>query len=263
MKLTLNECLTRINQILNYPAIGYADVYHFFDQAIEELNTSLRISLPTVTEMVSENTYNIYEVPNIVKLTSPDSTVSASDSPPSPSVFPYWYRCRAPEYVKSFYKWNGHEWVPYDKLYGICSTADGTRYYLLTTVSRTQALWCEVDATVQESFDLANYLPASWWTLFVIPYVCFKFSIRNGDSGALFIDEFTQGFQQLQSSYDVPNTVKLTAVAGLPAYRTLVQDNAENLNIRVPTRAIFDNMRVETGIQSVFGGFYESGGWGV
>lgn len=268
MKFTIYECLTRINQALNYPSIHYEDVYHFFDQAVEELNTSLRVSIPTVSEMVAENTFNILEQDNLVRLTTvPTATeVNAVSELPKNTDPSYVYYCASGDFSsRKFYKWNGHEWVAFDKLYGIYldGTPNGASAYTLIPISSKQAVWAPVDVSRIQEFDLTEYLPMSWWTLFIIPYVCFKFSVRNGDSGELFVDEFTQGFQQLQSNYNVPNTVRVNTVAGKPAYKTVVKEHLNNLGALVPTRAIYEDMKVGTGIQSVFGGFYETGGWGI
>lgn len=267
MKFTLDNCLSRINQILNYPSVAYEDISHYFDQAIEELNTTLRIALPTVSEMVSDNTFNIYSKENLVRLgpAVPANIVSI------PSVeeldahvdVGHAYVCDRDFSKRKFYKYTGTEWIPFDKLYGISVDRDKTTAYLAVPITMYYATWVPIPVDNVEAFDLTEYLPMSWWTLFVIPYVCFKFSVRNGDSGELFVDEFTQGFQQLQSSYDVPNTVCVKDVAGLPAYSKVVEAHLNNMLAHVPTRAIFDSMRVGTGIQSVFGGFYETGGWGI
>lgn len=270
MKFTLNECLARINQVLNYPAVSYEDIYHFFDQAIEELNTSLKIALPPVSEMVDENTFDITEQENLIRLIAvpagPTGVVEAvTEIPEGFSEPTFRYFCKPNDFSsRAFYKWNGYEWVQFDKIYGMYVDATGSdSAYTLVPISSTQAVWAPVDVKRIQEFDLTEYLPKSWWTLFIIPYVCFKFAVRNGDSGELFADEFTQGFQQLQSSYSVPNTVTVNSVAGKLAYKDIVKEHLHHLGARVATRAIFDNMRVGTGIHSVFGGFYETGGWGI
>ena len=267
MKFTLDNCLSRINQILNYPSVAYEDISHFFDQAIEELNTSLSIALATVSEIVSDNTFDIYSQENLVRLTEIPTTVSAVESIPDPksnTAPSYIYYCLQTDFSsKKFYKNTGVEYIPFDTLYGIYVESGQLKAYAAVPISTTLASWAPVDVKSVKSFDLLNYMPMAWWTLFVIPYVCFKFSVRNGDSGALFVDEFTQGFQQLQSSYNVPNTVCIKDVAGLSAYSKTVEEHANNLMARVPTRAILDSMRIGNGVQSVFGGFYETGGWGI
>ena len=230
MKFTLKDCMSRINQALNYPSLSYTDVYHFFDQAIEELNSTLRITIPTVSEMNEENTFRIADaVTEFVKLSG------------TPSGFLE----TLPEHPYAIYIYDGE--AKYYKLSG----SEGAYY------------WGAVQAEDFESYDLTEYLPFSWWTLFVIPYVCFKYTVRDGDSGAHFMDEFSQGFQQLQTSYNVPNRVALSSVAHKHAYKKLVQERLPNLNAVVFTRAIYEDMHIDNGIMPVYGGFYETGGWGV
>ena len=78
------------------------------------------------------------------------------------------------------------------------------------------------------------------------------------------VNPVTQGFQQLQTSYNVPNTVQLSTVAHLPAYRKLVEDNLDNLRKEVPTRAIYQNMMVRNGISVVRAtALFDTGGWGI
>lgn len=271
MKFTLSDCISRINQVLNYPAVAYEDISHFFDQAIAELNTNLRIALPSVTEMRSEHTLDILDQEGLVRLISRPSSsdvlpnaTSLSALPPSVTYdFVYISPPTFSEY--KFYKRKGLSYVEVPALYGLYVDSDGTTYtYTAVPINSNTAVWTPISNAQLSEFDLTDYLPIDWWTLFIIPYVCFKFAVRNGDSGALFSDEFTQGYQQLQSSYNVPNTVKLSEVAGKPAYTKLVEQNIARLGTAVVfTRAIYENMRVGNGIASVYGGFYESGGWGI
>lgn len=271
MKYTLNDCVSRINQALNYPAVAYEDVYHFFDQAIAELNTNLRIALPNVSEMRAEHTFDILEQENnVVRLTAlPDNTTLIPYSTNVPSTAPESgsegvYVCGDSFSDRAFYKWDGDTWNLVDKLYAIYVTSSDTQTYIAVPITKTCAVWAPVNQTHCAEFDLTEYLPIDWWTLFIIPYVCFKFSVRNGDSGELFADEFTQGYQQLQSSYSVPNTVQLLSVVGRPAYNALVKQHIGNLGgTTVFTRAIYEDMRVGNGIPSVYGGFYEIGDWRI
>lgn len=262
--------MSRINQILNYPAVDYSDVSHFFDQAISELDTSLRIALPSVSEMCSENTFDVVNSEGTVKLnskpTSATQVPTATHLPSNTNSDGYLYVCADGNFAKrAFYKWDGTSWKNVKVLYGIYVDAQSElTTYSLVPITSSIAVWTPVDRSHLTAFDLTDYLPMDWWTLFIIPYVCFKFSVRNGDSGELFADEFTQGFQQLQSSYSVPNTVKLSEVAGKQAYTKLVEQHLSNLGTAVVfTRAIYEDMRVGNGIASVYGGFYENGGWGI
>jgi hypothetical protein len=217
--------------------------------------------------MVAEHRFDIYSQKNLVRLTeqpTKDVLEAVTETPISDDGTFYKYYCKPNDFSsRKFYKWNGYEWEPYDSLYGIYVELTGTSVYSTVAISSAQALWSPVDTGALQDFDLTEYLPMAWWTLFIIPYVAFKFAIRNGDDGNLFADEFTQGFQQLQSNYNIPNTVVLATVAGKPAYANIVKENLHNLTVKVSTRAIFDDMRVGTGIQRIFGGFYDAGGWGV
>lgn len=272
MKYTLNDCIARVNQVLNYPSLSYEDIYHFFDQAIAELNTSLHIGLPSVSEMVSEHTFTISERGDVVRLTTrPGNSDHITHLTEKPTAkiegTDHVYVCGNSFFERKFYKWNGTEWVETHHLYAIFVEYGDTNIakfaYSAVAISTELAVWVPVDYENVEEFDLQTYLPTEWWTLFIIPYVCFKFAVRNGDSGELFSDEFTQGFQQLQSSYHVPSDVVLRDAAGHPAYLELIKENIANLTVKVKTRAITKAMRVGTGIGATYGGFYESGGWGI
>jgi hypothetical protein len=61
----------------------------------------------------------------------------------------------------------------------------------------------------------------------------------------------------------VPNVVKLYTVAGNKAYAQDIETHASNLNVEVPTKAIFVNMRIKDSTLPQYGGFYEAGGWGI
>ena len=265
MKFTLNDCLARINQVLNYPAVAYTDISHFFDQAIAELNTNLRIALPSISEVCEENTFDVLFQEGVVLYTTSPTNVPHCYSLPDIAVEDSYgiYVCDSSYADRKFYKWDGDDWKEVDTLYAVYRDVDGEfKTYVAVAIDKTTAVWTPVPRTHTADFDLLEYMPLDWWTLFVIPYVCFKFSVRNGDSGELFADEFTQGFQQLQSSYNVPNTVRLMDVAGKPAYTELVKQYLNTLaNTTVCTRAIYEDMRVGNGIAPTYGGFYIDGGW--
>lgn len=267
MKFTIDDCISRINQVLNYPSLTYGDVYHFFDQAISELNTSLRIALPSVTEMLDEHTFNITEHENVIRLTTlPGASdcvthYQTEDELPTDGSVKAAYVCKQFG-NRAFYVFDG-SWRKVDKLYAIYVNGSAYDAFVAVPLSSTMAVWAPTNVKTVTEFDLVEYMPLDWWILFMIPYVCFKFAVRNGDSGELFRDEFTQGFQQLQTSYTVPNTVKLYTVAGRSAYKNDVESYASNLNTDVPTRAIYSYMRLKDSTMPIYGGFYETGGWGL
>lgn len=276
MKFTLNDCMSRINQVLNYPAISYEDISHFFDQAIYELNTSLHIDIPSVSEMVANNTVNVTDRENVTLLTERPTAggfESVSKVPTSaPTGAKYTYVCANPTsseefYNRKFYIWNGNAWVQVSELYAVYidySSSNAVKEaYTAVPVSNTVAVWAPVNLETVKDFDLTTYLTREWWTLFVIPYVCFKFAIRDGESGALYSDEFTQGFQQLQNSYNVPSDVRLCDVAGNAAYTDIVKQNLDNLTKIVKTKAITPDMKRSRETLPTYGGLYENGGWGI
>jgi hypothetical protein len=267
VKFTLTDCMARINQALNYPSISYEDVSHFFDQAIAELNSSLRIGVPTVTEMRFENTLKVTDHPNTVicPTLSDDNILVVTQNPTvvAPSGLDnvvYYASKDVPILQRSLYIKKDGAWKAVESAYAVSA---GVAYEAVTVAS-TYALWREVPVQNVLEFDLLEYLPMDWWILFVIPYVCFKATLRDGGNGALFSDEFTQGFQQIQTSYGVPNTVVLSTVAHKPAYRDIVMSSLHNLDRRVTTRAVFDSMRLTDGVGKVYGeNLFDNGGWGI
>ena len=274
MKFTLNDCMQRINQILNFPSVTYEDIYHFFDHAIAELNTILKIALPPVSEMVSNNTLDISLQENTVLLTSVPTnaspirhvtTVPTGDpTEADPALSTYCFYTGDTLADNKFYIWSAakNEWRSYNSLYGVYFGAGTKTTYVATPVAAS-AFWVATPSSRTLDFDLCDYLTMDWWTLFVIPYVCFKFAVRNGDDGSLYSTEFTQGLQQLQTCYDVPNFVSLNRVAGNPVYTKIVKDNINNLSKTVPTMAITKDMRVGNAIRAVFSNEFSVGGWGI
>lgn len=264
---TLSNCITRINQILNYPAISYDDVSHFFDQAISELNTTFKIGLPLVSEMVSENQFNIQELPNLVLIkdapTGGASDILVAESPNFTDVDKVYY---APSENK-FYRYSSLNkvWENYDTVYGIYIDDNFNRfiYQSMSLPLTGTAFWNPIDEAYLSDFDLNWYLPMDFIILFLIPYVCFKFSVRDGNDGSLYNEEWTQGWQQLQTSYDVPHFVRIGDVAHLPAYTKIVKNNPDKLNSIIPTRAVYNFMKIGNNVLATYGGFYENGGWGV
>lgn len=268
MEFTINNCMTRINQALNYPSISYEDVSHFFDQAIAELNTSFRISIPLVSQMISEHTFKIQDHSVVLLNSAPNSSITTktelpSDPPDASWSDPVYYYndSSSPGSNDGFYaKGLDGKYTKYSEVYGYIP-AEGEAYRAVAIGNA--AFWFKVDPEDRSSFSLTEYLPAEWLVLFVIPYVCFKFSVRNGDGGVVFNDEFIQGFQQLQTSYNVPNNVQLCKVAHLPAYRNLVRENMHDLSKIVPLRAVTEDMKSTNFIIPQYSSTHSVGGWGV
>lgn len=270
MKFTLSDCMQRINQILNYPSVAYEDISHFFDHAIAELNTTLKIAIPSVSEMVLNNTVDTTLQENTILLTTrpthvvniPQVSTVPTEAPSEDGPQYLYFTSNASMIDRGFYVWTGSEWKFHNVIYGVLFEGATKTSYVSTPIG-LKAFWTEVPNTMRTEFDLCEHMTMDWWTLFVIPYVCFKFAVRNGDDGSLYSDEFTQGMQQLQTCYDVPNFVVLSDVAGVPAYTEIVKSNLNDLNKKIPTKAITEDMRVGNAIQACFGNMFDTGGWGI
>ena len=277
MTLTLSNCIERINQALDYPALEYADISHYFDQAISELNTTLRIGLRPITQLLADNEFDIGKHANIIALDraptsaqedylrplykAPDTYVETDEgySDDLKDLKYYYDTVKAQFGIK---KSDG--WYYYFEIYGYVNDfALDNRLYVSMYYTDEMVMWVPFDDDPLTRLDLTVYLPVDVIILFMIPYICYKYTIRDGGDGQLFREEFMEGFQQIQTSYDIPNTVSLVKMAGKKAYVTDVQENVENLNITVPTRAIYDTMKIGNAVMPTYGGFYEDGGWGI
>ena len=255
MKYTLNEAITRINQTLNYPSATYEDLAVFFDQAIAELNTSLHIAIDPISRLIYQAQKDIATEPLIVLTRQPDSITTI----PTTETKPCWYDTTA----ETFKVFQNDKWLECPRVYGVYYTTDGPKYYQTVKITVTIIYWGLMNEYDIGDFNLTTILPINWITLFLIPYVCFKYSVRDGDNGALYSEEFQQGFQQLQDAYDIPSTVNLADVADLPAYRDLVTDNLPNLNKLVRTKAITESMLHDRQVMPTYGGMFDNGGWGL
>lgn len=254
--MKLAECIQHINQVLNFPSFAYTDMSHFFDQAIAELNTTLRVDIPLVSDMISQLRTDYLGSPDAIALDAmPDVNI-----PINLDSSPYWYSTGDGKFHVY-----GSDTV-HDKLYGVYMPDFETRHVFQTAVfSDGMVVWVLVDVNALPDIDLSIWLPDEWVVLFVIPYVCSKCSARDGGDSALYVEEYTQGFQQLQTSYRVPNTVELARVAGKEAYTPDVKRAIADgtLNTVVRTKAIYPEMKINTVENAVYGGMYENGGWGL
>ena len=250
-EFTLSNCMNRINQILNYPSVAYEDISHFFDQAISELNTTLHVAIPTVTEMISEIPEPDYTP--LVKITGSEDIPTEK---PSDAEGAYYLDTTTGKFGICI----SGVWKYYDTIYGV-SVSNGTPTVYIGIRIGTLAYWTPTKHSVTD-LNLVDYISTDWIILFVIPYVCYKYSIREGMDAGVFSEELTQGFQQLQEAYDVRETVRLNEVADKSAYRKLVLENMSNLSKEVPTRAIYESMKTKRAIQATYQDFY-NGGWGV
>ena len=263
--MKLSQVLNYINQALNYPSITYDDVSLFFDSAITELNSSLHIKLPIVSTMMNEFLqYVSKEIPNRVLL---------SRNPEDTDVIPTYETKEAAlarnakhAFIISERKYGilntaKTDYTLYDSLYAIYSNAGVPTYFKALKFSQDEAIWVRDEDSALINFDFITYLPDAWVILWLIPYVCFKYTVRDGGTAASFAEDLTQGFQQLQNAYDIPSTTNLITVAGLPAYHTITSENINNLNIEVPTRAIYEHMQHARSLNAKFGSMYDRGGF--
>jgi hypothetical protein len=261
MKLT--DALSNINLALNYPALAYTDIKLYFDMAIAELNTTLHTSIPMVSEMIT-----IFR--RKLSKTTENSLVLTED--PRNNNFeiivdPLYFKDGTPKYFynsesKVFYAWNPYtkSYAPHESLVGIY-VRQGTPEKYVSVVYNTAVYWAIQDTDTVDDCDLEDFLPNDWVLLWLIPYVCFKYSVRDGGSAQTFAEEMQQGFQQLQETYDVPSRVSLATYADKLAYRELVEDNIPNLNIKVPTKAIYESMKHPRESQAIYGNMFDRGGF--
>lgn len=257
--MKLAECIQHINQVLNYPSFAYSDMSYFLDQAIAELNTTLRIDIPIVSKMIDLSRIPYLESPDTVLLQSVPSTTIPTGTAYSGDA--YWYNTTD----GNFYI--GTSEVPHKTLYGVYMPDMASRsVYQAIAYSNSMVIWIELDVNALPDVDLSKWLPDEWVILFVIPYVCSKCSARDGGNSTLYVEEYTQGFQQLQTSYRVPNHISFVDASFLPAYEADVKEVLElggDTNQMFRTKAIYPFMKINTMESAVFGGMYENGGWGL
>ena len=255
MKFTLSDCIVRLNQILNYPSLSYVDVSHFFDQAISEINSELHIGLRPISEIYKNSEFDINSLEHFVVLEEDVNNKTLSTDSKDPIYY---------DPSTDLIHYGNNETA--NVLYGLRSTIqDGAPVYVVyrtVTVGGYNAYWVVHETSTSENVDLSQYLPNDWIILFLIPYVCFRYAVRDGDTGATYAEDFGNGFQQLRNSYSIPCTVNLSQQAGKEAYKQDLEEHLPNINIQVPTRAIYEDMRVERNIAAQYGGMFDRGGWG-
>jgi len=262
---TTNKFTDYVNQALNYPAISFDDIRLFLDQAISEINTELHTSIANITKMEEDAKHEVENLPNLVILESSDlgvPIVSSSEEPTSD--FPKFYYNTT---TKLYYIYNTETSaysVGYSYLVGVYLNNGNPTYYKTGNILASDVKYWYLDKyTCPTDVDLENYFTTDWITLFLVPYVCYKYSIRDGDTGRLFNEEFAQGFSQLRKSYNVPFQVILSTVAHLFAYRDDVTHHLPKLNRWVPTRAITANMKNPSVVNIISNSFYDRGGFGI
>ena len=267
--MKLSKAIQHINSAVNYPSLSYIDIDLFFDMAIAELNTTLHTSIPSVSYMIEEfrqelsktevnkyvtetNPGENYEIPSV-----PGDTYANQEEALDAHVECYY----SPE-ENLFYVLNKYDNTYSSHKVAKCIYLDGkvVRLFQAFHIGRN-AFWNEVPMDPENDCDLDNYLPDDWVLLWLILYVCYKYTVRDGGTSQSFAEELSQGFQQLQETYNVPDKVLLTAYADKKAYKKLVEEHLPNINIYVPTRAICEDMKHSRNTNAVFESFYDRGGF--
>ena len=133
--------------------------------------------------------------------------------------------------------------------------------YYKAAIYGDEVFWVKQFNDVLLECEISDYLPDDWVLLWLIPYVCFKYTVRDGGTASTFAEELTQGFQQLQETYGIPSKVTLATYADKEAYTELVEKNLPNLDIAVPTQAIYESMKHSRIVNAVYGSMYDRGGF--
>lgn len=261
--MTLSETVNYINKALNYPAVTIADLDLYFNQAFSEINTQLHLSLPSLEDMrkQAEEGSSVNYRPVKEGFAAPSSIDDLPvDYDPETDTNVYFnaltnkFTYKGETYTKVYYVYfdeNSQKemWYETRVIVGNPSSAAWFRFYMQPT-----------------ELNLEDYLPKDWIFLFLIPYVCFKRSVLDGDQGVLFNNEMASGFNQLRDSYSIPEKVLLKDVIHLPAYRDYakaLEDSVVNWYQWVPTRAIYDKYKIPKAVGAISHDFYDKGGWGL
>jgi len=261
--MKLSEVMKYINTALNYPALTYIDIDLFFDMAISELNTTLHTSLPLVKDMVKafRQTVSKYEANKVILTSNPaDNDFIIPTDPIDPlenDIDCYYSTATRKFYIIDRY---AHEYSEHTTIKGIFITSDALHLYQSMNYGGTAA-WTEIPTDPNYEANIDDYLPDDWVLLWLVPYVCYKYTVRDGGTAQTFAEELSQGFQQLQETYDIPSKVVLATYADKPAYRELVEANLPYLDIVVPTKAIYDTMKHSRNTNAIYGSMYDRGGF--
>ena len=274
MNYRISDLLTAVNTALNYPAITFSDIAVYLDMCIGEINTTLHTSLRTVKDCIERSSLERMSV-SMVQVLASEPTGESSEVPCIATLagtearkWYYWVEKEIhPEWYRKFVFADGNGGVIESSGFATATyVANGVeQIYVAHAYSDGLCIWLKDIG--YEDIDLSDYLPEDWILLFVVPYICFKYTVRDGGTASTFAEEMEQGFQQLQETYDVPHAVLLSRFADKPAYRWDVKEaldkNPQSLNFMCVTRAIYENMKHERGVKPVYGSVYDAGGWGV
>jgi hypothetical protein len=261
--MKLSEVIKYINTALNYPAVTYLDINIFFDMAISELNTTLHTSIPLVKDMVETFRHEATKSESNKVLLANDPADTNYVIPTDPvNPLENEVLCYYSTETRKFYILNKftNEYLEFNIIKAVFNTSEGIHLYQSINYG-SGAAWAEIPTDPSYEADLDKFLPDDWIMLWLIPYICFKYTVRDGGTAQTFAEELTQGFQQLQETYDIPSKVLLATCADKPAYTELVEEHLPNLNIWVPTRAIYESMKHPRNMNAIFGGFYDRGGF--
>lgn len=268
--MTINTVMQYINLALNYPALAYEDINLYFDMAISELNTTLHTSIPSVSQMVEDFRQKLSkDIDARIRISSnpeiSDYTIKAYAtaeqglvSAPTQNIEYFYAADTRKFYLKNQFSSGYSE---HSSLKAVYFENGENPIFYVATVDMSDVFWVKESVDSLLECDLGNYLPDDWIMLWLIPYVCYKYTVRDGGTATVFADELTQGFQQLQESYNVPDKVNLATYADKEAYTKLVEENLPNLNIKIPTRAIYDSMKHARIMNAVYGNMYDRGGF--
>ena len=251
-----------VNAALNYPAVTYPDIALFFDQAIAEINTTLHTGLRSFhdcMDLAKERRRELMAKAVVLDTepTPADRIEAGDESDATAGEWEYYYNTEHKKYGRLF----GGIYEYSDKLYGVyCSTTAQRTVYEAFAFNDATVVW--VVSKDAYDFDVSEFLPEDWIVLFIIPYVCFKYTVRDGGTATTFAEELGQGFQQLQETYDVPEKVWLPSVSHLPAYTEDVKKHIPLLNVMIPTRAIYESMKHDRATNGTYGSMYDRNGFG-
>ena len=264
--MTLNTFIEYINKALNYPAIKFVDVDMFINMAISELNTTLHISMPSIEkQMEIFKQYSAKEeYTEVVLKNDPlDPTYSdilcVEEGEIVPTTTPFYFNLTDRHYYV-YKRATGNYERQKGFLRGIY-VRDGIPEFYNSASTVSEAYWVSVEEI--DDFEMSHFLPDEWVLLWMVPYACFKYTVRDGGTAQTFAEELQQGFQQLQETYNIPETVILATKSGWLAYADLTKEHLANLNIRVGTRAIYENMKHDRVSNGHYGSMYDSGGFGL
>lgn len=259
--MKLLEFMNYINAALNFPAISIEDVLVYCDMAMSELNTTLHTNIPLISDQITKYLEEQSKDTKYIVL-SEDPTTEAIYTREVGKPIPTGIKAYYDPSVKHFFILDvaTNTYVQCDNFKGVYFR-DHIKEFWAPMLIGNSAFWKESEYAYSDNYNLNKHLPNDWIMLWLIPYVCFKYTVRDGGTAQTFAEELTQGFQQLQDTYDVPSKIILATVANEEAYKDLVLQNLPNLNIYVRVVAIYENMKHDRGILPIFGSMYDRGGF--